>query len=394
MSSESEATTPAAGAARTTAATIGGRGARVQGRVQATDGAAVAGATVTVLARRLRQDDLQLASTKTGADGSYAATYAAHLAQVDLVVRAVHGDATATSSVVVGAGPDETVDLVLGGAYLGPSDFARLGAAITPVLRGDGVSGTLADFTEDEVALLAVKSGAEPAELVLLRQAAALAARTKLSAELFYALGRQRIPLTFAAIVTTDPQRRRDAIARALAGNQVPASAAKTLEGELAALEKLTVDEALRAPKTPTESTLGSLLGAAGITASQQTQLVALQVKTGGKPDAFWKAVRDGGVLGQPDIDRLQDTLRLAALTFGHVPLVQALQAKKYAAPADLAKLEKPDWQALVASAGMPPDLAAAGLTTDAYVARIAAAVEDAVPTARVAARAAPLAGG
>lgn len=359
---------------------------RVRGEVRTPDGAPVAGAAVEVLRRRLRGDDVSLATTRTDRDGRYAVNYPP--VRADLVVRASAGPETAISPVVIGAGPDETIDLVLGGAYLGPSDLTRLEREVAPILERESPSAGVAELDEEEIALLAAKSGADPGELVLLRQSAALAVRTGLSTALFYALGRQRVPLSMAAIASTDPARRRDAVTAAIAGNQVPPALASLLDRELAALESIVIAEALRVPAPAGGSTLGSLLTAAGVPARTQAELVALHGRLEGDTTAFWREVRGSGLLAPPAIDRLQDALRLGAIVLGHVPLVEALQARRLHTPKDLAALEMSDWLDLVASAGMPPDLAAAGITTDEYAARIATLVEESVSTARLAVRA------
>ena len=361
---------------------------RARGAVRFSDGSPAAKAEVMVLTRRLRSDDQTLGKSTALDDGSYAVEYAAKSDHVDIVVRASLDGETVTSPLIVGAGVDEVVDLVLGEAFTGPSDYRRTRQAIDPILERESGPDTLGDFSEDELALLAAKSGVDPIELALVRQASALAAQTKLSPALFYAMGRQRIPPTMAGIVSTAPQARREAVATAIKTNVVPRSLEKALTEELEDLDKLAVAEALREGSPGTASTLGALLAAAGIASATRAALVALHIEHDGDTHAVWKTARDTGLLTPAQVTSVQDTLRLAALTLDHVPLVEALHGEKLRTPADLAGLEKPDWRRLVESAGVPPDLQAAKVGADEYVERIAAIVEEAVPTARLAARA------
>jgi hypothetical protein len=358
----------------------------IQGTVRATDGTPMTGASVTVASRALRVPDVQLGTGTTASDGTYSVAFTAD--NVDIVVTAALNGQTASSPLIVGPSPNELVDLVVGGEYVGPSDYTSLVAAIAPFVSGQTV--TIADFTPAEIALLATKAGVAPGDVVLLRQAQALAAQTSLPDTLFYALGRQHVPLSFRSIVTTVPQARRDAVNAAIAANQIPPVTASALDGQHAALDQLAVNEALRAAG-PSETTLGALLSAAGLTQSVGATLVAQHVAAGGDPAAFWAAVHATHPITEAEIATVQNTLRINALVLNHAPLVTALQGLGHTTPASLATLEKTDWQARVATAGVPPDLAAAGITAAEYVDRIVAAVEDALPTARLAARASHL---
>ena len=105
----------------------------------------------------------------------------------------------------------------------------------------------------------------DPRELVLLKQSAALAKETRLPAELFYGLGRQKVPLSLPAILAQEPAKRRAAAKAALDAGEIPERMAEEIERGLDKLDALTVEEALRDPRLPGETTLGGLLEAAGL---------------------------------------------------------------------------------------------------------------------------------
>jgi hypothetical protein len=360
----------------------------VRGRVVLFNGRPAEQAEVLVLARRLRCADAALGKAVTDAEGRYAVAYALDGPRVDLYVRATRGNDTVASPLVIDAGGDEVIDLVLGGAYLGRSDLEHVEEAVGEILTQEcGGTDVLATLDEGEVALLAGKSGVEPADVVLLRQAAALAAETKLSTAVFYALGRQRVPLALAAVLATDPTRRREAVEDALESNQVPGQLHDQLDADLRRLEQMSLSEALRKPRLPGQSTLGTLLEAAGMSQAQRTYLATTYAQHAGTTPELWKVVRESGQLSAEEVDRVQDALRLAAITLNHVPLVEALHARRLRRPSELAQLEKDDWRALIDAAGMPPDLAASGLDAHAYADLVYGIVEDVAPTARLMAR-------
>lgn len=83
-------------------------------------------------------------------------------------------EVVATSPVVPNAGPEETIDVVVGGEYRGPSQHERVGRALAPIFEDEGIKAEdLADFDEEDLALLSAKSGVDLRELVLLKQSAA-----------------------------------------------------------------------------------------------------------------------------------------------------------------------------------------------------------------------------
>src|SRR5260370_28457453 len=92
-------------------------GRAVVGRVTLHGGGAAGGATISVVARRLRSETA-LGETITGADGGYQFDYPAQSGPVDLVVRATvagfaPGSGYETEVVRPDAGPREVVDIAL-----------------------------------------------------------------------------------------------------------------------------------------------------------------------------------------------------------------------------------------------------------------------------------------
>lgn len=335
----------------------------------------------------------------TDEQGRYAIVYQSGARSMTLYVQVVReGAVLVTSAIVLGAGVEETIDLVVGDEpYRGLSDYEKVQQALAPVLAAEHVdAGELADFTEEELALLSARAGVLPHEVVLIRQSVARSRDTGLAAEVFYGLGRQRMPLGLPALLAQDPAKRRAALERALEENQIPSRLAQEARSALVALDKRAVTEALREPRAPGATTLGALLGAAEIPATKQRTLVEAYVAHQGPTEMFWKRVRvETALFGltTAEIDRAQLTLQLGAVTQSHVPLVRALQARGVAALGDLAALDLDDWLVLIRSSagghevGLPPDLAAAGLGQEEYAQMLYSIVEDAFPTAMLAHR-------
>jgi hypothetical protein len=370
----------------------------VRGRVVRGDGSPVGGAEITIQRQGIRTR-VVLGTVTTNNDGRYTLEYQRTSGRIDLRVEIVPDPAKGikeTNPRIIGAaGDDEHVDFVVNNEpYRGPAAFERVRQIAEPMLAGEGIAlAELADFDESEIAVLAGKTGIEPRELVLSKQSATLAKQTGISADILHGMGRQRMPLSLPALLAQGPEKRRAAVERALAGNDIPQRLEQDAKNALAKLDELTVVEALKKPAAPGETTLGALFDIAGLADVKRTKLVTKYVSHAGTTDEFWKSVRDSGDLTGAEVDKVQFTLQLGALTQNHAPLVKALQAQGIARLQDLAKFDKSDWLDLIKrdaagpAIGMPPDLKAAGIGEEDYADMLFCVVEDAVPSTMIAHR-------
>lgn len=375
---------------------------RVVGRVVRADGLPVAGATVKIERQGIRKT-LKLGhndTVRTTKDGGYVFEYerleTAIDVRVELVADEEIGIRAAKTTVIAGAGAEERVDFIVGDEpYRGASSFDLLGHAVMAVLRDEDITfEELADFDKKELALLSGKTGVEPRELVLLKQSATLARETELPIEVFYGLGRQHMLLSLPALLAQDPMKRRMAVEAALAENQIPARIEEDAREALDKLEKLTVEEALRDPGSPGETTLGGLLKAAGLKKIERRRiLVDAYIEHEGSIETFWDSIRTTPGFSSGEVDRVQLTLQLGAATQNHLPLVRALQDKKITELREIARLDKAEWLELIQGkvdghrVGVPSDLKASGLSETEYAEMIFGIVEHAFPTAMVAYR-------
>jgi hypothetical protein len=371
---------------------------RVSGLVVRRDGDPVVGAKVKVLRQGIRRTTpLGSPNTvKTNANGGFIFEYERPDTPIDLRVELLadaRSQVTETRPrVITQAGPDERVDLVVGDeSFRGPSTFERLERSLAQALADEGVQPLeIAGFAEEELARLALKAGIDPRTLVLMRQSYALAKETKLPAEVFFGMGREKMLLSLPALLVQGADRRRAAVEAALAANHISARLQSEAARVLSRLDELTVEEALKTPTAPDRTTLGSLLDEAAIPAAKRKPLVDAYIKHTGTNEEFWKEVGTSGVLSTDEIGRLQFNLQLATVTQNHAPLVAALKARGISELKGLGTLEKEDWINLIKGdgnnqpLGLPADLKAAGLDEAEYAGMIFRIIEDALPTAMV----------
>ena len=367
----------------------------VRGLVQSADREPLKEVQIHAWDRSLREM-LQLGDTATGADGRYEIGYPPTRLRrpdkgADLLVQAESQEFGIVSApVILSAGSDETVDFVLGGPLRAPAAVERLASDLLAVLRDEEMSlDEVSSLDPSAKVLLAARSGVSPHDLTLLSRSQELANQTGLRAEVFYGLGRQKIPLQLPALLAQDPARLREAAHEALANNQIPAGLATEVEEALDQLDELSIVDALRISSPGDATTVGTLLAAAELESKQRETLVRLYAAHQGTPAEFWNGVRDEGVLSPEEISRTQLTLQLGTVTLNHAPLVSRLLGEGIQAPRELARFDRQDWLGMIRDdeTGVPPELAAADLGEEDYADVMYRVVEDAFPTAIVAHR-------
>lgn len=366
----------------------------IQGTVRQADGQATANATVSAFNRKARGGDTLLGDpVKTGADGAYIIVYKRTKPAYDVYVRAEgdHG-VLATSGVVMNAGLKETIALVVGGVSKEPAEYDRNRRALDAALSAEGLQiGDLAQSTDSELALLSARSGLLPADLVLHKQSVTLAQQTGIADDFFFALGRQHVPLSLPAILALDPEARSAALDRAFSANQLAESRRTQAQAALTTLQQLSINEALRNPTLPGESTLAGFLTLAGVAAAKQRTLVESYAAHNGTISEFWEKMRQGGTFTPQEVTATQFSLQLGVLSQNHLPLVQALKSRGVSDLKSLTQFDEGGWLELIRSqvggraVGVPPDLTAAGVTEAAYARTLFTVVEDAFPTAMIA---------
>ncbi|MBB3189318.1 neuraminidase-like domain-containing protein [Halomonas cerina] len=375
---------------------------RVSGRVLRADGAPVKDAQLKFFHQGIIKTmplDRQ-SSAKTDANGNFAFEYPQPKDPIDLgielVVDAHRGIEKTRPRIIGNAGPDERVTFVVGDeVFRGASTFERIEKTVETALASEGVkTPEIVGFDQETLARLSLRSGITPRELVLLRQAYAVAKDTGLDAAIIHGIGKHHISIgSTAALLVQDPAKRRAAVKAALAANDIPARREKDAAKALDKLDELSVAEALTNPAAPDITSVGTVLEAARISKAKRAKLADRYIKHTGTPEEFWKAVRTGGDLTNAEIKRVQFEVQLAVATQNHALLNAALKSKGVAKVEDLATFDKQGLLDLIkgtggnAGAELPADLKAAGTTEEEYAELIFRVIEDALPTEMVAHR-------
>ncbi len=323
----------------------------VRGDVVQQNGDAAAGVVVRLLRKGLRKED-PLGQATTLANGNYSIEYQPTEKPISIVVQAIdaNGKVMATSPVICKARPVEIVNLSPEGARANNSEFKQLQEKLAPVLRREQIR--IEALEAADVELIACAHELNPEHLAYFVVSSRMARESKMDAEIFYALVRQKLPTALVALVAQSPDTLTNALQASvtlnIVGPRIQDQIPEILRNLQQQVVRLSVQEA-----TPDRPTLRALLDIAGVPQPQQQTIVAAYTGRKGTVEEFWEDLRKQPGSNNDEIDTLRYTIGAASITLNHPPLVQQLARLRRAGQLgkdlrDLAQLSKDDWTRLI----------------------------------------------
>ena len=363
---------------------------RVRGRLLRSDGAPVVSARVRAFEKHLRRE-VRLGDAPVDGRGHFDIVYPIpQTAQLTLIVRASDsaGNELVASPLICPARPVETIDLIVGGALRGPSEFRLIDERIAPVLAAEHVAPS--ELEPADLRLLACRHDLNRDHLSHYVDSQRIARETRLPASALYGLFRQNVPARLPAILQERPDVLRSILEGAIEENQIPPD---ELDLFFRRLGEISVEQSFSRPEVTSSSSLSELLSTAQISRGQQEEILRRYLEREGTVEDFWARLRASGTVPGRTIDEVQLTLQLGALTKNHVPLVRALIRRHHpASTRDLVGLDRQAWLDLIRGsegAGVPPGVPGASdeEREETYATVMAATIEEAFPTSFLAAR-------
>jgi hypothetical protein len=328
----------------------------VTGTLRGQDGKPRRQARGRVFDKDMRSEEL-LGEFVTDHLGQYFVGYApkqfgrAEKASADLVVRiyAPSGRELAASPIRFNAGPAETIDITVDDASPGLSEFERIVGELTGIAQGVPIAKLVDDNKHQDISFAAGELGIERRLIELVVLAHRLAANTKVSPATFYGLFRRDLPTDLAALALRGVPAWRVALKEALAANLIPATSAKRLDQEIAALRALTLRQALAADK-PGRPTLGQFLAANPRISSDDRKKLITVVMELGEDAVDWDKLAAAHGITEKTIAEVGYATRLFTLLGDNAKLVKDTVAKRKsedpkAALRELAALSASDWE-------------------------------------------------
>jgi hypothetical protein len=354
----------------------------VAGKVTDGDGLPLAQARVRLFDCDLRSSR-QIGEGDTDATGAYRIGYetnellgAGKVADLRVEVQSADGATLLSSPIVFNASRQETINLALGGtAHAKPSEFTSVSERVTPLL-GKLTALELEESSEHhDLSFIAGQTGLAMERLGYWVLAARLASTTELPPELFYGLFRTGVPADghlvalassaqgvdlqangehmLEGVLATAPDTLSAALARALAGNLIPASSADSVPADLERLETRSSHAALNSTQGFGKSSFASVLGALSVETDVQERFTKLYAAaTGSARASFWSDLGKEGSFTEPQVSTLRFGVLTGRLTRGFVPLIEELAAQRSSgqieSARDLARLTAAEWMALL----------------------------------------------
>ncbi len=382
----------------------------VQGKVRDADGSPLSGVEIRAFDKDLRGEQcLGLGKYTTDKAGNYEIRYSnqqfrrAEKGTADLVVRVYGADnkQLAASPTHFNASAAEVINLTLPDDGSGPSELERYLMQLEPVLNGV----PLPDLTSEDLDFLAGDTGINRDRLLWLSLAAksalttasgvdsravaqqdAVCGKPLIPLEAFYGWFRKGLPTDLGALWATSTGTLLASLNAAIDQHIIPPMSSASQESIKAQIEKLKLDLVLQAPAAGIPVSLGSLLATLPSPPTPDQQRALAGAASDLRPDDPHLVERIAKVAGfDGDAASVARTLRLGALTSGHLPLVVALQNRLDEAKESegtlkpLAALPPDKWLDLAHTYGTPGGMEA---TPAVYADALSGAVERQHPHA------------
>ncbi|WP_063043904.1 Tc toxin subunit A-related protein [Nocardia pseudovaccinii] len=343
----------------------------VAGIVRDSNGGPAGGVEVSVFERRLRSE-VPLGECITGADGQYRVDFSASSEAVGLTVRASVDGRSAAAVVRTG---ERRVDLQL--PVDERSEYARLLAAVTPLLDGVSIGG----LDDADSRSLAQATRFEDGQVEALVGATRAAEETGLPAELFYGVARRGLPGDPLALGRWRPIDIAEALDAAAADAMIESADGAADFAD--AVRAWHIAAAVDPDAKPTPE--GELFVVAVPDRDARERLYAAHLDDpGAVGERVTGLVPDDATA--PYLERLRLAMQLRDLTENNLPLVRELLGEfdsgRLRHPRELVTLET-QWAGLIERGGAIPAASAASSTAGdsaAYAQRLHERLIDAFP--------------
>jgi len=241
----------------------------------------------------------------------------------------------------------------------GISEYHSLLQQVAPLLKSDQLE--LHQLTKEQVFFLAQETEQPPNLVSLLVQADQLRAEypgEKLSLEMLYGLGRQKVVLTWSSLSTKSEKELKSALQQSIQANIISQQKEDGIRNFLKQLAKIASLHMITKITDSEDEIVGKTLKIALEDDKQRVGFLNLYRNFEGPLEKFWREElpKQPEFRNNPQLIRsLQLTNQLAVLTGQHPPLMEELQVKRGIKDVkDLLSLPLEEWQKIIQKTGVP----------------------------------------
>lgn len=324
-------------ATKKTANTSAETGYTVSGKVRFADGRAHVGGKVRAFDRDLRSEKL-LGETVTDNKGFYQLKYTEksfikrEQGSADLLVRAFDKNGkkvVATSELIFNVEKQATVNLVVDNEeFRGLAEYDALIEQLKPLLGKMKISTLVENEEHNDISFLAGETGLESSVLSLLPLAHQFEDKTKISAEIHYALMRVGFPVALKKILEVKSQSIKEGVIKAIENNIIGEKWRKKLKSVIAQFNQL-ASKSVLTEKTANNLAFKKMLGSVVKGSEAQNAFVNTFLENEAAPDKlFKKLATQPGFENKKTISDLKHLLQLNVIT-ANVPALTSLLFKE-----------------------------------------------------------------
>ena len=250
-------------------------------------------------------------------------------------------------------------DIILPESAQGDTEYSRLMKRVVPFMEKSRLSLFQIADSDDQLGFLSSELEQDRLKISLLAEADKLNHEIEgntQSHELFYGIGRQRIPLDWLVIAVT-----KIAVLQKAIDDSVKANIISAVQIDISGfLEKIHDKARVNLLKENVDKNAGinKLLGITLKDQAHQSEFLKQYINHDGSPQEFWKKLATIPVFNENPgiIPSLQLSSQLSILTGNHLLLVEELQInRKITEPLKLLDLSKADWKNIIEKTGLPP---------------------------------------
>ena len=364
----------------------------VRGRVAKPDGAALPGLQVIAFQKSANGRERQLGMAQSDEGGFYAIHYTLEQlanpakGSADLIVRVYEDPSAApvaSSPLILNALAEEVINFSVGEeVYRGRSEYEVVAERLRPLVD----QAENREFSDQDVAYLSNSTGLTLKQVQLYLESRKQSRRAGVEAAALYALYRTGMPYSLAALTVQNPETLVNKLQQAQDKNIIPpidnGAAAKVVEG----LKALRARELLETD-APARLHAARLFDLAGLSGGEKDTVLDVYSRTSGPSESFWENLRQARGISKEKVEKLQKLFAVNALSLNHLPLVEALTARReIPSLKELAARDKDAWKAFLEEEGISAPEQVPGNTEtekrENYALMLSRIMEDTFPTA------------
>ena len=259
----------------------------------------------------------------------------------------------------------ETIHLFTGEKYIGKPAFDQIKDRLSQIMNEESIS-KVEEIEEADISFLAKKYELDEVELNRYVVSKRMASRADIAHDLAFELWDAQMGNHFPSFLAQDPVVLNYKLTHAISEGRISQDFQSQVDKAIATMRNRIVDYFFEKPDLEGKYNLDDLLKAStSLSKKDRRKFFVKYVDKQSNLTEFWEEVRLDPGFGRKKVEEIQNGLRLASLTWNHLPMIKVLQKEEGIQKMEqLVKYTEDGWLKLINSRnaggeeiGIPPDL-------------------------------------